>query len=102
MWTRLHVSRYKERKKNYKKTKKNAKNRSKKALAKKNQNIKQTMKKDSKICQKQHKKNKIFKKKGFTHLPPRCPFSVNEKWWTGVKYFIISLQLRSEERILSW
>ena len=30
------------------------------------------MKKDSKICQKQHKKNKIFKKKGFTHLPPKC------------------------------
>ena len=89
----------KELQKNYNK---NAKNRSKKALAKGNQNIKQTMKKDSKICQKQHKKNKIFKKKGFTHLPPRCPFSVNEKWWTGVKYFIISLQLRSEERILSW
>ena len=34
------------------------------------------MKKDSKICQKQHKKNKIFKKKSFTHLPPKCPFSV--------------------------
>ena len=86
MWTRLHVSRYKERKKNYKKTKKNAKNRSKKALAKKNQNIKQTMKKDSKICQKQHKKNKIFKKKGFTHLPLLRGVSIftnnNENWWT--------------------
>ena len=66
----------KKEKRTTKKIQKNAKNRSKEALAKVNQNIKQTMKKDSKICQKQHKKNKIFKKKSFTHLPPKCPFSV--------------------------
>ena len=94
----------KKEKRTTKKTKKNAKNRSKKALAKKNQNIKQNTKKDSKISQKKHKKIKYLKRRVLLiYLRSEVSFFTNnnENWWTGVKYFFISLQLRSEERILS-
>ena len=75
----------------------------KKLLAKKNQNIKRIRKKIQKSVKKNIKNKYLKRRVLLIYLRSEVSFFTNnnENWWTGVKYFFISLQLRSEERILS-